>query len=128
MTLILVVDDEPPVRAYVKKVLSRDGFDILEAPDGASAISITREFGRNIAALVTDVEMNGVSGTALATTITREFPNIPVLFMTAKVISEEDLRRDVPNCVLLQKPFNPRELILMLRNLLAAGEGKPSNP
>ena len=88
MTPILVVDDEPPIRSYLKNVLSRNGFQILEAHDGASAISITRKFAGSIAALVTDIEMKGMSGIALAKTVTGEFPQIPVLFMTGMTISK----------------------------------------
>jgi CheY-like chemotaxis protein len=105
-------------RSYLKNVLSRHGFQILEAHDGASAISIKRKFAGRIAALVTDIEMKGMNGIALAKTVTGEFPKIPVLFMTATAISEEDLRRDVPLCVLLQKPFAPKQVVQLLRILL----------
>ena len=66
MKPILVVDDEPQVRAYLKTLLSRDGFDVLAVQDGAIAISVIREIGGNIAGLVTDIEMKDMDGLELA--------------------------------------------------------------
>ena len=122
MTPILVVDDEPHVLSYMNKLLSRNGFEILQAHDGPTAISVIRQFGGNIAALVTDIEMKGMSGIALAKTVTEEFPQIPILFVTGGQFSEKDLRRDVPQYILLQKPFDPMQLVQSLSNMLERSE------
>jgi len=122
MMPILVVDDEPQVLSYMKTLLSRNGFEILQAHDGPTAISVIREFGGNVGALVTDIEMTGMSGIALAKAVTEEFKQIPVLFVTGGPFSEKDLRRDVPRCVLLQKPFDPMELVHSLSNMLEGPE------
>ena len=122
MTPVLVVDDEPQIRSYLRRLLSQEGFDIREAHDGPTAISVIRELSGNIAALVTDIEMKGMSGIALAKAVTGQFPQIPVLFVTAVLLSEEDLRRDMPRCAFLQKPFDPRKLVQLLRALLARSE------
>jgi len=118
MKPILVVDDKVGGRLFLKKLLSRAGFEILATHDGASAISVIREFGGNVSALVSDVEMKGMNGITLAKVVAGEFPQIPVLFTTSMSISEQDLRRDVPRCSLLQKPFRPKELIRLLWNLV----------
>jgi CheY-like chemotaxis protein len=115
---ILVVDNKLSARLFLKRLLSRAGFEILAAHDGASAISVIREFGGNVAALVSDVEMKGMNGIVLAKVVAGEFPQIPVLFTTSMSLSEEDLRRDVPRCILLQKPFRPKALIRLLWNLM----------
>ena len=122
MLPILIVDDEPRIRILLKRLLLREGFDILETQDGPSAIAVTRAFCGNIAILVTDIEMHGMSGIDLARTVTAEFPNIPVLFISAAAISEEDLRGVAPRCALLGKPFAPSDFIQALRNLLARFE------
>jgi CheY-like chemotaxis protein len=115
---ILLVDDKLSVRLFMKKLLSRAGFEILATHDGASAISVIREFGGNVAALVSDVEMKGMNGIALAKVVAGEYPQIPVVFTTSRCISEEDLHRDVPCCTLLKKPFRRKDLIRILWNLL----------
>ena len=110
MKPILVVDDEPQVRSYLKKLLLREGFEILAVHDGPSAIALIREIGGHIAALVTDIEMRDMDGIVLAKAVTGEFPDIPILFITALPISEMDLRLSVPRCVLVQKPFDSKIL------------------
>ncbi len=78
--------------------------------------------GGEIAAMLTDIEMEGMSGIDLAKSVISEFPAIPVLFVSASAISEEELRRDVPGCSLVQKPFVPADLIQSLKNLLVRRE------
>jgi CheY-like chemotaxis protein len=124
MKPIVVVDDKLSVRLFLKKLLSRAGFEILVTHDGASAISVIREFGGNVAALVSGVEMKGMNGIVLAKAVAGEFPLIPVLFTTSASISEEDLRQDVPRCVLLRKPFLPKALIRSLWNLAVRPDGE----
>jgi CheY-like chemotaxis protein len=121
MTPILVVDGEPKGRTVLKKLLLREGFETLATHDRASAISIIREFGGNIAALVTDTETTGTCGIALAQTVTAEFPHIPILFVSAAAISQEDLRGVAPRCALVGKPYVPKDLVHSLRNLLSPG-------
>ena len=120
MKPIVLVEDESQVRSFLKKLLSREGFEVFAAHDGPSAISLIRENSGNVAALVTDIEMVGMSGIALAKTVAEEFPQVPVVFVTAVLVSEEDLRRDVPQYVMLQKPFYPKQLVQSLRTLLVA--------
>jgi CheY-like chemotaxis protein len=122
MMPIIIVDDEPLVLSFVKNQLSRDRFSTIEAHDGPNALSAVREAGGKIAALLTDIEMMGMSGITLAKTVTAEFPNIPVLFMSAVATSNEELERDVPGCAVVQKPFVGATLVQSLRNLLARQE------
>jgi len=119
---ILVVDNEPQIRSLVNRLLSRQGFQVIEAHDGPSALSAIRERGGRIAALLTDIEMEGMSGMDLAKSVISEFPAIPVLFLSGEVVSEEELRRDVPNCAFVLKPFVPTGLVQSLRDLLMRRE------
>jgi CheY-like chemotaxis protein len=105
MTPILVVDDEPHVLSFMKKLLSRNGFEILQAHDGPTAISVIRQFGGNISALVTDIEMKGMSGIALAKTVTEEFPQIPVLFVTGGAVFREGSAAGCTSVRLAAKAF-----------------------
>jgi CheY-like chemotaxis protein len=115
---ILIVDDEPQVRSLVSKLLSRQGLQVIEAHDGQSALAAVRERDGKVAAVLTDIDMEGMSGIALAKIITAEFPNTPVLFVTAAATSDEELRLDVPNCALVKKPFDPAVLARSLRILI----------
>ena len=122
MLPILIVDNEPQVLSLVSRLLSRQGFQVIEAHDGPSALAAVRERDGKVAALVTDIDMEGMSGIALARIITAEFPNTPVLFVTAVATSGEELRLDVPNCAFVQKPFDPAILVRSLRILMGRCE------
>jgi CheY-like chemotaxis protein len=119
---ILIVDNEPQVRSLVNRLLSRQGFQVIEAHDGPSALAAVQERSGKVRALLTDIEMDGMSGIALAKIVTAEFPNIPVLFVTAVPTSGEELRRDVPSCAFVQKPFDPALLVRLLRHLMVPCE------
>ena len=122
MQPILIVDNEPQVLSLMSRLLSRQGFQVIEAHDGPSALAAVRERDGKVAALLTDIDMEGMSGIALARIITTEFPNTPVLFVTAVATSGEELRLDVPNCGFVQKPFDPAILVRSLRILMGRCE------
>jgi len=63
---VLVVDDEEQVRRYLATALRKNGFTVLEAPDGATAMNIMRDRDMKIAAVVSDIIMPGIDGLKLA--------------------------------------------------------------
>jgi len=82
MPRILIADDEDPMRLLVARALAMDGHDTVTAADGAEALEIiTRENGA-FDLLLTDIKMPVMDGIALALTIKRDFPDIPILLMT----------------------------------------------
>jgi DNA-binding NtrC family response regulator len=117
---LLIVDDEPQIRSLLKRLFSRKGYEIIEAPNGQSALSTLREMNGNIAALITDVEMTGMSGLELAKTVQSEFPTIPILVLFADPTAEGELKQSTPGIVFVPKPFDLAMLIQTLRNLLEA--------
>ncbi|MFB2837890.1 response regulator [Floridanema evergladense] len=117
---ILVVDDNPDLRSYVSEVLRSSGFQVLTARHGAEGLSITIE--RHPELIVTDLMMPIVSGLDMIRRI-RDLPEIkatPIILLTAKV--DEDTRIEGTEQgadIYLAKPFNDRELLAAVRNLLA---------
>src|SRR5260370_30463504 len=97
MLPIVVVDDHPLIRLFVTKLLSYQGFQVIEAHDGLSALAELRKAGGAVGAVLTDIEMDGMNGIDLAKAIASEFPSIPILLMSASEISEEELRTRVPS-------------------------------
>ena len=80
---ILLVEDEPEVRAFSKRVLRGLGYDVTEAADGVAALEILRQPDRHFDLLFTDVVLpNGMDGSALATEAVALLPNLKVLFAT----------------------------------------------
>ena len=122
---ILVVDDNSDLRAYVTRILGLSGFKVLTARDGAEGFGITQ--AKRPRLIVTDLMMPVVSGMDMIRMI-REQPDIkgtPIILLTAKV--DEDTRIEGTEQgadIYLAKPFNDRELLAAVRNLLALKENE----
>jgi CheY-like chemotaxis protein len=116
---ILVVEDDPAVLEYVTEVLKDLNYQVLRAPEGASAVKILESGADAIDLLLTDVIMPGISGRVVADQARRLKPGIKVLFMTG--YSQNAIvhhgRLD-PGVNLIQKPVTPPELANRVRSLL----------
>ena len=117
---ILVVEDEPAVRALTVRVLEAAGYTVLQEGDPAQALELFDEYGRLVHLLLTDVVLPGMSGRTLADTITaRQGVSPKVLFMsgyTQNAIVHEG-RLDV-GVDFLEKPFTPDGLLRKIREVL----------
>jgi signal transduction histidine kinase/ligand-binding sensor domain-containing protein/DNA-binding response OmpR family regulator len=119
-TTILVVDDHPDVRAYVRRHLEPD-YRILEAADGVEGLEQARRFVPDL--VVSDVMMPGLDGNALFRSL-RDDPElelVPVVLLTARASAEsriQGLRDGVDDY--LVKPFDARELKARVDNLIAS--------
>jgi len=81
-TVVLVVEDEPPIRMVIADVLSDLGYTVLEAGDGRSGLKII-EAGTHVDLLITDVGLpGGMNGRQLADAARERRPNLNVLFVT----------------------------------------------
>jgi DNA-binding response OmpR family regulator len=120
MKPVLIVDDEQQIRLLVKTLLSGEGFESIEASDGCSAFVTTQKLDGGISLLVTDINMPGspVNGVELAGAVKSEFPEIPVLFISAEPSSTTDLDSVVPGNVFVKKPFALREFVETARKLV----------
>src|SRR5450830_1681783 len=113
---ILVVDDEPPLVELVRGYLGREGFEILTAVDGPSAVQLVRDETPDV--VVLDVMLPGFDGLEVCRQI-RAFSDAYVLMLTAR---SEEIDRIVGLSVgaddYLVKPFSPRELVARIKALL----------
>jgi len=118
---ILVVEDEAPVRAVTRQLLERNGYTVLEAPDGAAALALVdgAAGGRHIDLLLTDVIMPGMSGRELAAQLNARRPNLRVLFMSGYT-DDAVVRHGMlePGLAYLEKPFRPTALLRKVRGVL----------
>jgi PAS domain S-box-containing protein len=121
---ILVVDDEPMVRALARRALEAYGYTVLEAEDGREGLGILQtEAGEQVALVLADLVMPGMGGRELGTRLQDLHPGVPVLFMSAHTGDELARRRLLsPGIWFLQKPFTPDELVSQVQlRLQAAG-------
>jgi len=118
---ILLVEDDPQVREFARRVLSRHGYEVREASDGETALDMAFADPDEIELLITDVVMPGLSGKALAEKLHNRRPELKTLFISGyneEIISQHGLDRAKAD--LLQKPFNSAKLLAKVRSLLDA--------
>ena len=117
---ILVVDDNVDLRVYVSEILRNYGYQVLFARNGAEGRQMAKNYAPDL--IVTDLMMPAVSGLDLIRTI-REDPKLkgtPIILLTAKTNSETRIEgAEVGADAYLAKPFNDRELLAAVRNLMA---------
>jgi signal transduction histidine kinase/CheY-like chemotaxis protein len=115
---ILVVEDESGVRNACTRILGRAGYGVIEASDGALALS--KLDGQQIDLLLTDVVMpGGMSGRDLARQIEQLRPGVPVLFMSgynADAIATRGVLE--VGISVVEKPFTAAALLSKVRELL----------
>jgi two-component system, cell cycle sensor histidine kinase and response regulator CckA len=116
---ILLVEDEEPVRSLVRRVLVSHGYDVLDAPNGDTALDLVRGHDSRLHLLVTDVVMPGMSGSELADRLRLERADLRVLFMSGYSEEMIDLYRDeAAGEEFLEKPFTPFDLVRAVRSVL----------
>jgi len=116
---VLLVEDEPRVRAVLKRALVGAGYAVLEAANAADASLVHDGFGGTIHALVTDVVMPGKTGLELARQLTSMRPALKVLYMSGYSPDAQKLALGGDNGVsFLQKPIMPPQLLSVLRTVL----------
>ena len=115
---VLVVEDDPDVRAYVAETLSNLNYQVRQAADATDAIGIL-DASDTIDLLLTDVVMPGMNGRELADTATQRRPGLKVLYMTgySRNAIVHQGRLD-PGVALIQKPFSQSALASRVRKIL----------
>ena len=120
MTRVLVIEDEESYREALAYMLRKEGFDVLEAPDGAAGLAEYDRAGADIVLL--DLMMPGLPGTEVCRQLRQRGP-VPVIMVTArdseidKVVGLELGADDY-----VTKPFSQRELVARIRAVLRRGQ------
>jgi two-component system cell cycle sensor histidine kinase/response regulator CckA len=108
------------VRTFTRVLLKRNGYDVLEASDGVSALKLWEEHRERIVLLLTDLVMpEGVSGPELASRLQSDKPQLKVIFISG--YSAEMGNRQLEFKLgenFLQKPFLPARLLETIRRCL----------
>jgi len=122
---LLVVDDDTRIRTLLKRFLTEEGFRVTVAANAAEARR--KLAGLDFDLLVLDVMMPGEDGVGLTRSLRQE-RDVPILMLTA--LSETESRvtgLQAGADDYLPKPFDPRELVLRVNNILRRG-GQPTTP
>ncbi len=113
---ILIVEDEPTIQSVVSKYFEAEGFTVVKADDGFTAL---QEFNNNDIDLVClDIMMPNIDGWTVTETI-RETSNVPIIIMTALSSEDSVLKGYTYNIDdYITKPFNPKILVAKAKSLL----------
>jgi PAS domain S-box-containing protein len=125
---ILIVEDDPDVRAYLVEALRDLNYRTLSAPDAPAALRIIEHKDARIDLLLSDVVLPGMKGRELMAQARQCRPDLKVLFMTgySRNAIVHQGRLD-PGIEMIQKPMSQRDLAGRIRDMLdAEPRGKPS--
>src|SRR5450432_2877631 len=114
---VLVVDDEPSLAELLASVLRYEGWEIMTAGDGASAVRAAREFHPD--AVVLDIMLPDFDGLEVLRRVRQESPHVCVLFLTAKdAVDDRVAGITAGGDDYVTKPFSLEEVLARLRGLL----------
>lgn len=120
MARILVIEDDDILRALMRKMLTRSGFEVVEAADGSCATELYREHAIDL--IVTDLFMPDKEGMEVIRDLRRENPQAKIIAISGgssfDSIDYLEVARLIGAAKTLNKPFGTRELLEAVRQLL----------
>jgi len=116
---VLVVDDDPSIRACMSMLLESVGYEVAEAEDGLEALLLISKNTPDV--VVSDLNMPRMSGFDLLPEVHRRFPQIVTIAMSGAYRNANELPREVMAHGFYAKGAPPRSLIGTLAQLLNAG-------
>jgi hypothetical protein len=113
---ILLVEDEESMRAMAARILSRNGYLVREAADGAAALRLAGDPAERVDLLVTDLVMPGMLGNEVIDRVRALRPGLPALLITGS--AQQVPAVTVPGLDIVQKPFTEAVLLARVRRAL----------
>lgn len=123
--LILLVEDEAPLRKLIGNALRAHGYRVLEAGDGGAGVDAGQQSDAPLDLLLTDVILPDFSGAQLAQRLVAHHPSLKVLYMSGYTADTLGHRgRAGGDTMLLEKPFSIRSLLSKIRETLDGTAGQ----
>jgi DNA-binding NtrC family response regulator len=122
----LVVDDEAAVRRFAARVLARDGFEVLEATDGADALELLKTSTSPVDIVVSDIVMPRLNGVELMEALSISHPGLPVILMSGYATAALSELGIATPCSILTKPFPAERLLAEVHRCMSLRGGDSS--
>jgi two-component system nitrogen regulation response regulator NtrX len=124
MPSVLIVDDEPNIRRMVGALLTSEGYEVREAPDGARGIALAVESEPDLA--LVDLMMPGeLDGMGVLTAMRERVPDVPVVMMSGRAgLSDAVRATKLGAFTFLEKPLTPEGVLLALASALELRQAK----
>jgi two-component system, cell cycle sensor histidine kinase and response regulator CckA len=118
--LVLVIDDEPWVRATARRMLEHLGYSVVEAADGKAGLDAFGARLPEISAVLVDMTMPEMSGEEVLRELRRVGPDVPVIVSSGFTDGEATLRLSGERSVaFLEKPYTVQQLAKLMAELTA---------
>jgi len=120
MARILIIDDEPQIRSMLTLMLEREGYEVVEAPDGVDGIKIYRQNPADL--IITDLIMPNKDGIGMIIDLKKEFPDVKIIAMSGGGLNKPDgyLKgaKKLGAACTLTKPIDREEMLEAVREIL----------
>jgi two-component system cell cycle sensor histidine kinase/response regulator CckA len=119
--VVLLIEDEAPVRAFAARALKLRGYEVLEAANAEEALELLEDPSLHVDVLVSDVVMPGMDGPSCVREARRARPDVKVVFVSG--YAEDSLKRGMEgleNCSFLPKPFSLNELTAKVKECVSS--------
>ena len=120
MERILIIDDEPQIRSMLTLMLEREGYEVVEAPDGVDGIKIYRQNPADL--IITDLIMPNKDGIGMIIDLKKEFPDVKIIAMSGGGLNKPDgyLKgaKKLGAACTLTKPIDREEMLEAVREIL----------
>lgn len=127
MPRILIIDDEPLVRSVLRSILERNGYTVMDAPDGRAGLALWRHTPSDL--VLTDIFMPGTDGIEVILQLRRVWPQAKIIAMTGGA-GKSDVQFTIAPATLelgaqrmLVKPFTKQTLLAAISAVLNPQEG-----
>ncbi len=130
MERILIIDDEPQIRSMLRLMLERDGYEVVEAPDGIEGIRLYRQNPSDL--IITDLIMPNKDGIGMIIDLKKEFPEVKIIAMSGGGLNKPDgyLKgaKKLGAAYTLTKPIDREEMLRAVRDTLKGSEVEVEPP
>jgi len=120
MATVLVIDDEEPIRRFLRLILTRAGHDVLEAGDGSEGLVLLRDHDADL--VVTDLVMPNKEGLETIMELRRAYPAIPIIAISGGGLNQPctylDLARKLGASHVFEKPLDRPAFLEAVRRCL----------
>ena len=120
MKQILVIDDESQIRSMLKKMLEREGFDVITAFDGKEGMKLFRENPADL--VITDIIMPEKEGFEIIMELKKSSPNVPVIAISGGGKNSPDgylnIAKKFGAKAIFKKPVENKELLKAVKRAL----------
>ncbi|GIF17211.1 response regulator [Actinoplanes teichomyceticus] len=128
MTLLVLAEDDDDIRVLAARILRRAGFTVIEAVDGAEALTAVHQ--HRPTAVVSDIDMPRMSGVELCMALRGDpaTEDLPVVFVSGSLTPGDTRPAQAGATAVLLKPFLPADLVACVEKTLHGGHHDGAEP